>query len=118
MIRVVVADDHPIVRWGLVTLLGEHPDAEVVGEATNGLEAIELTRALRPDVVVLDVSMPGCNGIRATSVLQRSLPGLRVVLVSALGWGAMPEAARRAGAHRYVAKSAPAHELLDAVFGV
>jgi|tagenome__1003787_1003787.scaffolds.fasta_scaffold20336653_1 DNA-binding NarL/FixJ family response regulator len=117
MIRLVVADDHPIVRWGLVTLLGEQPGAEVVGEATDGFEAIELTRTLRPDVVVLDVSMPGCNGIKATSLLHRSHPGVRVVLVSALGWPSMPAAARLAGAHRYVAKSAPAAELLAAVFG-
>jgi DNA-binding NarL/FixJ family response regulator len=117
MIRLVVADDHPIVRWGLVTLLGEQPGAEVVGEATDGFEAIELTRTLRPDVVVLDVSMPGCNGIKATSLLHRTHSGVRVVLVSALGWPSMPRAARLAGAHRYVAKSAPAAELLDAVFG-
>jgi DNA-binding NarL/FixJ family response regulator len=87
-----------------------------VGEATDGLEAVEMAESLRPDVVVLDVSMPRCDGIEATRMLRRSLPATRVVLISALGWPAMPDAARRAGAHGYVAKSAPAHELLAAVF--
>jgi DNA-binding NarL/FixJ family response regulator len=116
VIRIVVADDHPIVRWGVVTLISQQPSALVVGEATDGLQAVEMVWALRPDVAVLDVSMPHCDGIRAAGILRRMLPSVRVVLMSALGWAAMPAAARRAGAFRYVAKSAPAHELLSAVF--
>ena len=70
MIRVLVVDDHPVVRAGMVALLGEQPDVEVVGEAGNGAEALALVPRLTPDVVLMDLSMPGMNGWQVTQILK------------------------------------------------
>ena len=77
MIRILVADDHEVVRSGLRTILERQPGFEVIGEAANGLEAVQTALATKPDVVILDYSMPVKNGVEATREIRRSAPGRR-----------------------------------------
>jgi len=116
-LRVLVVDDHALVRRGFATLLAGEPDLEVVGEADNGQRAIELTRQLIPDVVLMDVSMPGMNGIDATRVIHAEFPALRVIGLSMFEDPEQPEAMREAGAVGYFSKSASAESLLAAIRG-
>jgi len=116
-LRVLLADDHEIVRQGLVSLLREERTVEIVGEATNGREAVDLTDQLRPDVVIMDVSMPVMSGDIATSQIKKSLPQTRVI---ALSMWEEPEVRARmyqAGAESYVLKTASSEELLAAIRG-
>ncbi len=82
MIRVVIADDHHLFRQGLRNLLGKEPDINVVGEASDGQDAIDTVSRSRPDVVVMDVEMPGMNGIEATVRIRKSFPTIQVVMLS------------------------------------
>ncbi len=116
-LRVLLADDHEIVRQGLVMLLEEEQTIEVVGEATNGREAVALASRLLPDVVVMDMSMPGMNGDEATRQIKKDLPQIRII---GLSMWEEPEMQRRmvqAGAESYILKTAPAEELLAAIRG-
>jgi NarL family two-component system response regulator LiaR len=114
-IRLVIADDHSIVRQGLRMFLGTDPELEIVGEAADGAEAIKLARELRPDVVLMDLVMPGTDGIRATWSIRREMPDTEVVaLTSVLEDAAVVEAVR-AGAIGYLLKDTEAHELRRAV---
>ena len=81
-IRVLLADDHRVLRQGLAHLLGEQPDFDVVGEASDGQEAVDMALTIRPDVVVMDVSMPALDGVEATRVLLAQLPAIRVIGLS------------------------------------
>ena len=81
-LRIVIADDHEVVRGGLKTLLESASDLEVVAEAATGLQAVERIVALQPDVALLDVSMPGMNGIEAVRLLRRKAPAVRLVVFS------------------------------------
>lgn len=115
--RVVVADDHQIVRQGLATLLAEEPDMELIGEAANGREAVDLAHKLRPDVVIMDVSMPLMSGEEATRQIKAHVSGTRVI---ALSMSAEPETAKRmreAGAEAYLVKTDPSEALLAAIRG-
>lgn len=114
-IRVIVADDHEIVREGIARLLREQSDVEVVGEASTGLEAIALSRRLRPAVVVMDVAMPEMNGIEATRQIRETLPETRVIGLSMHRESEMAVAMRRAGAFAYVPKDGPMSALLDQI---
>ncbi|MBI2863774.1 MAG: response regulator transcription factor [Chloroflexi bacterium] len=80
-IRLVLADDHPIFREGLAALLSTRPNFQVVGEAKNGEEAIALARQLGPDLVLMDINMPGVNGLEATRRIREDLPAVRVVIL-------------------------------------
>ncbi len=116
VIRVLLADDHRMVREALAALLGrEATDVEVVGQAGDGQEAVELTRRLKPDVVMMDISMPGMNGIDATRRIKSELPGVRVIGLSMHGGNQHETAMRRAGADAYLNKGGTGEELLRAI---
>jgi DNA-binding NarL/FixJ family response regulator len=116
--RVVLADDHRIFRDGLRPLLSAHTDVEVVGEAEDGLAALALCQELRPDVAVLDVSMPGINGIEVARRLAQEADPPRVIMLSMHSDRRFVLEALRAGARGYVLKDAGFEELLHAVLAV
>ncbi|MGE5296832.1 MAG: PAS domain S-box protein, partial [Solirubrobacterales bacterium] len=116
-LRVLLADDHEIVRQGLVSLLGEEHSVQVVGEASNGREAVTLAERLDPDIVIMDVSMPVMGGEEATRSIKERLPHTRVVALSIIDDPGVREAMRAAGADAYVLKTASLDELLTAIRG-
>jgi DNA-binding NarL/FixJ family response regulator len=115
MIRVVVADDHHLVRQGLRALLEKARDIEVVGEAGDGLEALELAEAMSPDILVMDISMPRLNGTEATQRIRSQHLPTQVVMLSMYAEEALVRQALRFGAKGYVLKRAVADELLIAI---
>jgi DNA-binding NarL/FixJ family response regulator len=117
-IRVVLADDHAVVRKGIREFLEEEGDIEVVGEATDGQEALKLTLEQSPDVAVLDIQMPGLNGIEVTRRIKAERPAVRVMVLTAYDDDPYIFAALQAGASGYVLKSAPSDELIRAVRAV
>lgn len=114
-VRVVLVDDHAILRQSLKMLLGARPEIEIVGEASDGREAIALCERLKPDVVLMDLSMPELNGIEATRQLKRSCPATRVIVLSAYGDQDQLREALRAGATGYVIKRSDIEELTMAI---
>lgn len=117
-IRILVVDDHPIVRQGLKTLLEGHSGWEVIGEASDGAEALEKAKNLNPDVMVLDVTMPRMNGLEACRLLRRQSPALEILFVTQHDSPQMMREALEAGARGYVVKSNAARDLLAAVEAV
>ncbi|WP_022889270.1 response regulator [Agromyces italicus] len=117
-IRVVVADDHPIVRAGIVGLLGTAAGIEVVGEASNGAEAVELARAEHPDLVLMDLRMPGVDGASATAEIVASVPGTRVLVLTTYETDEHILSAIEAGAGGYLLKAAPQEEILAGIRAV
>lgn len=115
MIRVAIAEDHHLVRDGLRALLERAGDMEVVGEATNGIEAVQLVERERPDVIVMDVTMPERNGIEATSLIRSSDASTEVVMLSMHTEPALIRRSMLAGAKGYVLKGSVTEELLLAV---
>jgi two-component system response regulator NreC len=115
MIRVLIADDHAIVRTGLRTLLKAEPSMELVGEATGGYEAIELVEKTRPDVVVLDLSMPDLDGIAVTKRIKPLLPDLQILILTIHADEGLLREAIKAGASGYVLKRAAEAELISAI---
>jgi DNA-binding NarL/FixJ family response regulator len=115
MIRVVLVDDHPLVRAGLISLLATAPDIEVVGEAADGQEAIELYTSTEPDVVLMDLSMPVMDGVAATRALHSNHSNARVVVLTSFSDVARVREAIAAGAAGYVLKDCTPEELLAAV---
>ncbi len=116
-LRVVLADDHQIVRQGLAALLSEEPGIEIVGEASDGREAVVLVEYLEPDVVVMDVSMPVMSGNEATRRIKQDLPHTRIVALSMFDESEVRERMYQAGAESYVLKTAPSEELVAAICG-
>jgi DNA-binding NarL/FixJ family response regulator len=114
VIRVLVADDHPVVRAGLRAILEAEPDLEVVGDCGSGEEAVRLAVALRPDVVLMDLKMPGMNGATATAKVVAESTS-RVVVLTTFDTDGDILRAVEAGATAYLLKDAPSTELLDAV---
>jgi DNA-binding NarL/FixJ family response regulator len=116
--RILVVDDHPIVRHGLKTLLNGYPAWEVIAEAEDGIEAVEKACALRPDLIILDVSMPRMNGLEACRRIRKSAPECEVLIVTQHDSPQMMREALDAGARGYVVKSNAARDLLAAVTAV
>ena len=105
------------MRQGLINLIGNQPGIHVAGEASNGREAIEQTSNLKPDVIVMDVSMPVMDGIEATRHIKTRWPQVRVIGLSMVEDEHIPQAMLKAGAERFVSKTASAAELLKAIYG-
>ncbi len=113
--RVLLVDDHAVVRQSLARLLESEPDIEVIGEAADGKTAVALTKALDPDVVLMDISMPGMNGIEATRILRRECPGVNVIGLSMFTAAEQAATLLDAGAVAYVSKADAAETLVAAM---
>ena len=114
-VRLLVADDHPVVRDGLVAMLSTQPDFVVVGEAATGAEAVERAAALTPDVVLLDLEMPGMDGVQALRQIRAARPDAPVIVFTALDTDERILGAVQAGAQGYLLKGAPRDELFKAI---
>ena len=117
-IRVLVVDDHPVVRVGVQHLLANDPEVEVVGEADNGPQALEQVAVLQPDIVILDMRLPGSDGVELTRQLRRNYPDVKIVVLTAYRDEEYLLGALRAGAHAYLLKQASHEMLCDAVHRV
>ena len=115
MIRVLIADDHSVVREGLRMFLGRDPELEVVGEAEDGAEAVRLARQLQPDVVLMDLLMPVMDGITATATIRRDLPDTEVIALTSVLESESVVGAVKAGAIGYLLKDTQAAELRTAI---
>ena len=118
MIRVLVADDHPIVRGGIVALLEAAGDVEVVGQAANGAEAVELALSLTPDLVLMDLRMPVLDGDEATARILAAAPAVRVIVLTTYETDESILKAIEAGASGYLLKAAPQEEILAGIRSV
>jgi DNA-binding NarL/FixJ family response regulator len=114
-IRILVADDHPVVRDGLVAMLGTQADFEIAGEATTGLEVIEQVAALAPDVVLLDLELPGIDGVEVLGRLRQEKREVGVIVFTAFDSDDRIVSAVRAGARGYLLKGAPRAEIFKAI---
>ena len=114
-LRIFVADDHEVVRRGICALLTSHSGWEVCGEAGNGREAVDNVAHLRPDIVILDISMPGLNGLEATRQILQSDPDQKIAILSITDSEQMIQEALKAGAKAYILKSDAAKDLIAAV---
>jgi two-component system, NarL family, response regulator DesR len=114
-IRLLIADDQALVRGALAALLSLEPDLEVVAEVGRGDEVVDEARRVRPDVALLDVEMPGLDGIAATTALRAALPSCRVLVVTTFGRPGYLRRAMAAGASGFVVKDTPARQLAEAV---
>ena len=115
MIRVLLADDQALLRMGFRMILEAQPDIEVAGEASDGAAAIAMTRALHPDVVLMDVRMPGMDGIAATEAVRTAFPDTRVLILTTYDLDEYVFAGLKAGASGFLLKDAPPEELLTAI---
>ena len=117
-IRVVIADDHPVFLAGLRTLVEESPQLEYAGQAAHGAEAVQVCAAAQPDVVLMDIRMPGVNGIDATRQIVTATPGTGVLMLTMLEDDTSVLAAMRAGARGYILKGAHPDQILRAISAV
>src|SRR5262245_47411 len=114
-ISILVVDDHPLFRQGLRDLLRSEPDLEVVGEGANGQEAIDLTHALQPDALILDINLPGLNGLQVTRQLRAERSNAAVVMLTAYDDAEQVLHAFRAGGSAYCPKDVPTSKLVEVV---
>jgi DNA-binding NarL/FixJ family response regulator len=114
-IRLLLVDDHAVVRQGLRMFLSLDPDFEIVGEATDGNAALKLARELQPDVVLMDLLMPGMDGIEATGILRREMPDIEVIALTSVLEDSSVVGAIRAGAIGYLLKDTEANELIRSI---
>ncbi|HLZ97967.1 MAG TPA: response regulator transcription factor [Steroidobacteraceae bacterium] len=117
-IRIIIADDQALVRRGAAVLLSMEPDMEVVGQARNGVEAVELAQLLQPDVILMDLHMPLKGGVAATREITRALPSTQVLVLTTLNDDETVFEAVRAGAQAYLLKDADEDELLETIRGL
>lgn len=114
-IRILVVDDHPVLRDGVAAILANQADMEMVGEARNGGEAVERFRALRPDVTLMDLQMPGMNGVDAIAAIRSDYPGARIIVLTTYTGDVQAVRALKAGAVGYLLKNSLRTELIDAI---
>jgi DNA-binding NarL/FixJ family response regulator len=114
-IRVLLADDHTVVRQGLRALLASEPDMEIVGEAENGRQAVDLVKSLHPHVAVIDIAMPVLNGLQATRQITRACPGTKVLILSSYSDDEYVQQVTEVGAAGYLVKQTAANDLLKAI---
>jgi two-component system nitrate/nitrite response regulator NarL len=114
-LRILVAEDHPVVRESVRRLLTSHPRFEICGEAHDGAEAIDVAQRLKPDVVVMNITMPVKNGIEAAREIKAKMPELAIVILSSHADRQFVELAKKSGARAYVAKSKAGQALLRAI---
>jgi len=115
VIRVMLVDDHMVMRQGLARLLREEPDLEIVGEASDGESALKLVRQVLPDVVLMDINMPRMNGIECTRIIHTEMPGVKIIGLSMFEEAERAAAMRKAGAAAYLTKSGPSEAVLAAI---
>lgn len=115
MIRTMVVDDHELVRVGLRHILADYPSIQIAAEAADGESAIRLAREIRPDVVLLDVCLPGLSGFEVTSRLHQINPSLGIIILTVRDQAPYPERLLEAGASGYLTKGCPATELVEAI---
>jgi DNA-binding NarL/FixJ family response regulator len=114
-IRILIVDDHPLILEGIASVLHRQPDMELVGEASNGSEAIEAFAKLRPDVALIDLQMPGMNGVDTISAIVQKWPGARCVVLTTYAGDVQATRALKAGAKGYLLKSMLRKELVDTI---
>ena len=117
-IRVLIVDDHPLVREGLATVLGQEEDLEVVGQASNGLEAVSLAKTLHPTVVLMDLQMPEMDGVEAIGKIKQEAPDIGVIILTTYETDDYIFRGIQAGARAYLLKDSPPGEVLKAVRAV
>jgi two-component system, NarL family, response regulator NreC len=115
MPRVLIVDDHAFIRRGVQTILQPYPEWEFCGEASNGSDAVRLVEELRPSVVLMDVTMPGMNGIEATRIIRKSHPEVKVILLTLHESSEVLRTGFRAGASGYLLKADAEEELMKAL---
>jgi DNA-binding NarL/FixJ family response regulator len=116
-IRVLLADDQDIIRTGLTIILNHQPDLEVIGQAADGIEAVDLAKQLHPDVILMDIKMPRLNGIQATRQIMAALPRTQIIILTTYDTDDWVFDGIRAGAVGYLLKDAPGENLAEAVRG-
>ncbi len=114
-LRILIVDDHELVRRGLRSILVTRPEWEICGEAADGSNAIEKARELKPDIVLLDITMPHVNGLDAARIIRRDVPRAKVIILSQYDESEMRSRAFEAGAQGYISKSDAARQLLIAI---
>lgn len=115
MPRVLIVDDHAFIRRGVQTILHPFPEWELCGEADNGNDAIRMAEELKPEVIIMDLSMPGLNGIEATRAIRKTQPGVKIVLLTLHESAELVRSAFRAGARGYLLKTDAEQELVKAL---
>lgn len=116
-IRVLLADDHHLFREGVANLLNSQPDMEVVGEASDGLEVLVKARKLKPDLILMDIGMPGCDGVEATECVKRELPDIVIVILTVRDEDEQLFRAIQSGAQGYLLKTIRSQELVSLLRG-
>jgi DNA-binding NarL/FixJ family response regulator len=118
LIRILAVDDHPLLREGIAALVNAESDMKLVAEASNGMDAVVKFRHHRPDVTLMDIQMPGLNGVEAISEIQAEFPGARIIVLTTYGGDAQVVGALRAGARAYILKGQVHRELLETIRAV
>ncbi len=117
-IRLLVVDDHPVVRRGISSCLARHAHLEIVGEAADGNQALQKARELKPDIILMDLNMPHMNGLAVTDLLRKELPQIKVLVLSMQSNAECVSRIIQSGARGYVLKEAPTEELVQAIEAV
>ena len=115
LIRILSVDDHPLLRSGIGALIATQPDMQLVAEAANGKEAVQLYRELRPDVTLMDLQMPAMSGLDAITAIKSEAPSARIIVLTTYSGDVLAQRALKAGAHAYVLKSLVRTEILDTI---